>query len=130
MTEPSLGFVGTVQVQAAVSPAPPPPDIEELVNRAVAGLGAVKAWAYTSTEMLHGIVEVTAVQVEARASTKARAYDLASLARSLVLALPQRAWDDGIVLKVDEVAGPFWLPDDDGVPRYVMRCSIHYRRHH
>lgn len=130
MTEPSLGFSGTVQVGAAVSPAPAPPDIEDLVTLAVAHLGAVRAWAYTSTTRLHGILESTSVQVDARAASKARAYEVAAEARSRILALPGLAWDDGIVLRVDEVSGPFWLPDDDGVPRYVMRCTIHYRRHH
>lgn len=107
-----------------------PPDIEEYLTEVLADLGAdvsAKVWAYSSTTEVQHIKEVTAIQVDVRASSKERASDLAGMARSLVLGTVGQPWDAGIVLKVDSVSGPLWLPDEDGAPRYLFRCRVHYR---
>lgn len=104
-----------------------PPDVEEYLTGVLTGIGAVKVWAYDSAPAIHAIMESTTVQVDARASSKERANDLAYHARALILALPGQPWHDGIVLDVSEVAGPLWAPDSDGAPRYVFRCTLHYR---
>lgn len=104
-----------------------PPDVEEYLSEVLAGIGAVKVWAYDSAPAVHGIVEQTTVQVDTRAASKERACDLSHHARALILALPGQPWHDGIVLGVSEVAGPLWAPDVDGAPRYVFRCTLSYR---
>lgn len=104
-----------------------PPDVEEYLTEVLAGIGAVKVWAYDSAPAIHAIQEQTTVQVDARASSKERASDLAHHARALILALPGQPWHDGIVSSVSEVTGPAWVPDQDGAPRYVFRCTIKYR---
>lgn len=104
-----------------------PPDVEALLVSTLAGVGGCKVWAYDSGPKQHAIAEQTAVQVDVRAGSKARARDRAYAARSLMLALPGGAWDAGVVHKVEVVSGPAWIPDTDGAPRYVMRAVLHYR---
>lgn len=113
---------------------PAPPDIEEHLWARLRDLslssGGVRVFAYTSSTNTHGIVEVTSVQVDARAATKESACDLCWLARGEVTALPGAPWDAGIVEAVTDISGPLWQPDDDGAPRYVLRFNVHYRHHH
>lgn len=104
-----------------------PPDVEKMVYDLLADLGGIKVWAVDSAPYMHAIVEQTTVQVDARASSKARARDRAYDARVRLLSLPGGVWQDGIVYRVDIVQGPAWIPDDDGAPRYVLRATLHYR---
>lgn len=104
-----------------------PPDVEQYLTEVLTGIGAVKVWAYDSAPRLHTIMESTTVQVDARAASKQRAHDVAHTARALILALPGQPWHDGIVSSVTEITGPMWMPDEDGAPRYVFRCTINYR---
>lgn len=105
----------------------PPPDVEALLVSTLSGLGGIKVWAYDSGPGQWALKEVTAVQVDVRASSKQAARDRAYAARSLMLALPGGTWDAGTVHRVDIVSGPAWVPDQDGAPRYVLRASLHYR---
>ena len=70
------------------------------------------------------------VQVDAWAKRKTVARNRAETARQRLMSLPDLDWPDGTVCYVQPVEGPFWLPGDDGEPRYVARYEIrvHPRR--
>lgn len=70
------------------------------------------------------------IQVDARAKTKAAARDHAEAARRIMAGLPAVPWAEGTVTSVAVLEGPFWLPDDDGAPRYCGRYEVrvHPRR--
>ena len=70
------------------------------------------------------------VQIDARAKRRAPARDAAERARRIVLGLPSVAWPEGVICMVAVVEAPFFLPDDDGLPRYAARYEIraHPRR--
>lgn len=104
-----------------------PPDIEAHLTALLSGIPATKVWAYTSSSRVRHILEETTVQVDSRAASKESAEERSHHARALILALPGKVWHDGIVSSVDEVTGPAWVPDQDGAPRYVFRCTITYR---
>lgn len=105
------------------------PDAEAWVWANVQRPG-VTLFAYAANQEWPGWLYVHSIQVDARASTKQGARDLAEAVRQAVCALPDVSWPDGVVAYVQPVEGPFWLPDDDGVPRYCTRFEIrvHPRR--
>lgn len=106
------------------------PDLEAWVWSNVGGLPGVTSFAYAATQMWPGWVYAHFVQVDARAKRKSAASDLAEQVRQIICALPDEDWPQGTVCYVQPVEGPFWLPDDDGLPRYCARYEIrvHPRR--
>lgn len=69
-------------------------------------------------------VYVYSLQVDCRATRKRVARDLAETARQTMIGLLQTPWSEGVITNVAVTEGPFWLPDDDGAPRYVTRWEI------
>lgn len=101
------------------------PDVEQLVYQVVKPLGGVVSWAYTAAERdLRGWLTSVNVQVDIRSHNKTNALRRADLARRAVCALPWVDWPDGVVARVDVLEGPFWLPDENGGPRYVARYGL------
>lgn len=104
-----------------------PPDLEAHVYSLLSPLGRIKVWAFDSGSAWPHVAEVTSLQVDVRASSKARARARAYEARTLVLRLSSHPWDAGVVARVEVITGPLWEPDQDGAPRYVLRVSVTYR---
>lgn len=102
------------------------PDFEALVWDRIRHLGGVTVWAYDGNQEWPGHVEVCELQIDVRASSKKRARDRAYAARDLVLALSGEDWKEAALVVNDSsvTSGPFWLPDADGAPRYVLRMSV------
>ena len=101
------------------------PDVEWLVWQTVRPLGAVVSFAYSSTEgNPPGWLFTVSMQVDCRASSRQAASVLADAVRRAVCALPWSGWTGGVVNSVTVTEGPFWLPDPDGVPRYVVRFAV------
>jgi hypothetical protein len=108
------------------SPAPVihQPDLEAWVWAQIGTLGWVNSFAYSADQEWPGWVYRHFVQVDCRAKRKQAAHDLAEQVRQVICALPDTPWAEGVVSYVDPVEGPFWLPDPDGLPRYVTRYEI------
>jgi hypothetical protein len=108
------------------SPAPIPaqPDLEAWVWAQLKGLAGVNSWSYQATQDWPGWIYRHFVQVDCRAKRKQAAHDLAEQARQIMMGLPDVPWAQGGVVYVQPVEGPFWLPDPDGLPRYVARYEI------
>lgn len=65
---------------------------------------------------------------QAWASNKPDAFDLVKLARAHVHAMPGSFVNDVWVYRVDEVAGPGYMPDPDtNTPRYQFTVQMHLR---
>jgi hypothetical protein len=66
--------------------------------------------------------------IQAWADNKPDAYDLVKLVRAHVHAMPG-AFVDGVwVYRVDEIAGPGYVPDPDtNTPRYQFTVQLHLR---
>jgi hypothetical protein len=115
-----------------VTPAPVivQPDLEAWVWANISDLKGVTSFAYAATQLWPGWVYAHFIQADARAKRKTAARDLAETVRQRICALPDVAWPQGSVCYVQPVEGPFWLPDDDGLPRYTARYEIrvHPRR--
>lgn len=120
----SLSLIGWAVLRAF---ATKPPRLEAMLTALLADVGAVKVWAVDSTPTVRGVAEATTVQVQVRASSKQAARARAYTARELILALPGDVWHDGIVSGITDMQGPAWSPDTDGAPRYIFRCTVHYR---
>ena len=106
------------------------PDLEAWVWESISDLSGVTSFAYAATQMWPGWVYSHSVQIDARAKRKAAASDLAETVRQRLMALPDVDWPQGVICYLQPVEGPFWLPDDDGLPRYCARYEIrvHPRR--
>lgn len=106
------------------------PDAEAWVWASLRHLPGVTCWCYAAAQLDPPWLWAVSVQVDARARTKKAARDLAEQARLIMAALPAAAWEDGSVADAEPVEGPFWLPDDDGAPRYTARYElrVHPRR--
>lgn len=101
------------------------PDIEAHVWAQLADLKGVTSFAYAATQLDRlGWIMATFVQVDARHADKARARALAERVRQMIVGLADVPWPSGCVCYAQPVEGPFWLPDDDGGPRYVARYEI------
>lgn len=101
------------------------PDAEAWVHANLRDLPGVTSFAYTATQLdPAGWLISTFVQVDARRDRRTVARDSAERARRRLLALPSVAWAEGAVCLVAVVEAPFWLPDDDGQPRYVARYEV------
>jgi hypothetical protein len=115
------------------SPAPVivQPDLEAWVVANLRHLNGVTCFGYDAAQVWPGWVYVHNIQVDARSGkSKHRARELAETARQIICALPDRHWAAGVISYVQPTEGPFWLPDDDGLPRYCARYEIrvHPRR--
>jgi hypothetical protein len=65
------------------------------------------------------------LQADARAGTKAAAWDRAEAVRRILWGLPAVPWAEGVLAYVQVTEGPLWLPDpEDGQPRYVLRADV------
>lgn len=115
----------------APAPITVQPDLEAWVWQHIGGLAGVTSFAYAAAQQDHtGWVYVHHIQVDARAKRKAAARDLAEQARQVITGLAAIPWPDGVLVYCQPTEGPSWLPDPDGLPRYVARYEIrvHPRR--
>ena len=101
------------------------PDLEAWVwanIKELTRLGDLTSFAYSSAQLGGpGWVYAHFVQIDARHKRKEAARALAETVRQTVIGLPDVPWPEGTVCYVQAVEGPFWLPDDDGTPRYTAR---------
>jgi|HubBroStandDraft_3_1064219.scaffolds.fasta_scaffold00503_6 hypothetical protein len=109
------------------------PDLEAWVwaqIRELRALGELTSFSYAATQQWPGWIMAHFIQIDARHNRKEGARALAETVRQIVVALPDVDWPEGTVCYVQPVEGPFWLPDDDGRPRYTARYEIrvHPRR--
>jgi hypothetical protein len=110
------------------------PDLEAWVWRNIRDLtrlGDLTSFAYAATQLGGpGWIYAHFVQVDARHKRKESARALAETVRQTILGLAEADWSEGTVCYVQAVEGPFFLPDDDGTPRYTARYEIrvHPRR--
>jgi hypothetical protein len=107
------------------------PDAEAWAWANLRDIRGLTSFAYTATQLdPAGWLTSTFLQVDARSARRAPARDAAEQARRRLLGLPSAPWPDGVVCLVAVVEAPFWLPDDDGQPRYVARYEVrvHPRR--
>lgn len=87
-------------------------------------LGGISVWSYDSGTTWPYRLETTSLQVDVRASSKQRARDRAYEARGRLFDTTNHALEGGVVAAVEVVTGPYWLPDDNGAPRYVLRVTV------
>jgi hypothetical protein len=109
---------------APTLPLIPQPDLEAFVWSAIRGIPGVTSFCYAATWDHIGYHVAYSVQVDARASTKQAASARAEDVRQTLFTLPTVTWAEGVITYVQPVEGPFWLPDDDGSPRYTARYEI------
>lgn len=99
-------------------------DTEAWAFNLLKDLGGISVWAYDAGTVWPYRVETASLQIDVRASSKQRARDRAYEARGRLFD-PANHWHLGdVIAGVEVVAGPFWLPDDNGAPRYVLRVSV------
>jgi hypothetical protein len=101
------------------------PDVEAWVWANIRDLPGVTSFAYSAVQQdSAGWIMAHFVQVDCRAKGKAAARANAEAVRQLLVGLPAVPWPEGAICYLQPVEGPFWLPDDDGSPRYVARYEI------
>lgn len=101
------------------------PDVEAFVWARLKLLGpGVTSFSFTALEDFPGWQWRYGIQVDCRAKRKAAARALAEQARQTMSTLDAAAWADGVITYIQATEGPFWLPDDDGCPRYCTRWEI------
>lgn len=99
------------------------PDVEEWAYTLLSPLGGIHVFAYGATARWPFVTEDVDLQVDVRASSKKRARDRAYEVRNLLLTAPldgSTPW----LSRCQIVGGPFWAPDEDGAPRYVLRVTL------
>ena len=101
-----------------------PVDAESWAYQLLRGLGGISVWAVDSGTAWPYRVEETLLQVDVRASTKARARERAYEARGRLFDPAAHVTPGGVVAGVEVVSGPGWVPDDNGAPRYVLRVLV------
>lgn len=77
------------------------------------------------------VMDLPTVSVEAYGATQSEAYDLLQRARARIWSLRGQTINGIAVYRVEEFAGPAWLPDPEteGTARYVATFSIRHREH-
>lgn len=111
-------------------PVPPPSqaylDIEEVVFALLKPLGGITVFSVAATSPWPHLSESVSLQIDVRASSKKRARDRAYSARTMILTLPATTYSEslGAVARVEIDSGPFWFPEPEGAPRYVLRVTI------
>lgn len=110
----------------AAEPIAVQPDLEAWVWAQLHAVitSGLSTWEYTTTHDYPPWQVRHFLQVDCRATSKKAARDRAERARQLMLGLAELDWDDGVVTLVDTTEGPFWLPDEDGCPRYTARYEV------
>jgi hypothetical protein len=107
---------------------PAQPDIEAHVWAQLKDLPGVTSFTFAAIPMPLVPWQVAySIQVDARADTKAAARERAEAARVIVWGLANALWDEGVITYVQITEGPFWNPDDDGSPHYVIRAEVRAR---
>lgn len=105
--------------------APLTPDVEAIVFDRLKAFGGITVWQTGADSPWPHVVDIAAIQVDVRASSKTRARDRAYEVRQAMLRLP---FDDSLpVSRVEVVSGPMWGPDDNGAPRYITRFAVTVR---
>lgn len=90
------------------------PDVQYTIQQTAANV----SWPFVQEEAL--------VQIDTRCrSSKKKARDAAYQARDSLL--QWRHEIPGTAPRVAVVSGPFWLPEPDGEPRYVMTVAVTVR---
>lgn len=100
------------------------PDVEQIAYTLLKDLGGITVHSVSANSSWPYLSEVVGVQVDVRASTKKRARDRAYLARDMLIELP--ATPSPFVAVAVE-SGPYWLPEPEGAPRYVLRVAVTVR---
>lgn len=100
------------------------PDVEALAYTLLKDLGGITVHAVAANASWPYLSEDVSLQVDVRASSKKRARDRAYQARALLLELPSTPSE---VAGVAVESGPFWLPEPEGAPRYVLRVVVTVR---
>jgi hypothetical protein len=101
------------------------PDLEAHVwSQFAADRAGITLWTYATTTDWPGWQLRYGIELHTRARSKSAARDRAEAARQLMNKLPAVPWTDGVITYVTTTDGPFWLPDDDGCPRYVARYEV------
>lgn len=79
----------------------------------------------------HPVIDQPTIGIEAWGRTQAQAHDLCQDARARIWSLRGGILNNVAIYRVEEFAGPAWLPDPDhdGRPRYVATFSIGHREH-
>jgi hypothetical protein len=79
----------------------------------------------------HPVIDQPTIALDAYGPTQAAAEALNYEARTLIWSLRGGTVNGIAVYRVEEFAGPAWLPDTDhdGHPRYVTTFSIRHREH-
>ena len=101
------------------------PDLEAWVWANLSDLPGVTSFCYSAAQAdMPGWIWEYSLQVDARASRKSSARQLAETARQRIIGLPAVTWAAGVVCYVEATEGPFWMPDLDGGPRYCTRWDF------
>ena len=100
------------------------PDVEQTVYALLRDLGGITVHAVSANANWPYLTETVGIQVDVRASTKKRARDRAYEARNLLIDLPGTP-SEFVAVSVE--SGPYWLPEPEGAPRYVLRVAVTVR---
>jgi hypothetical protein len=101
------------------------PDLEAWVIASTRDLPGLTVFSYAATQLdPAGWLFAHFLQIDVRRDRKPAARDIAERARQRMVALPGLGWPDGVVCYCQPIEGPFYLPDDDGQPRYVARYEV------
>jgi hypothetical protein len=100
------------------------PDLEAWVWDNVCHLPGVTSFCFAVQTTWPPWLVAYSIQADARAKTKQEARERAEELRQVISGLADVDWPGGVVCYVQITDGPFWLPDDDGSPRYCARYEI------
>jgi hypothetical protein len=76
------------------------------------------------------VVDAATIGIEAWGATQAQAHDLCQEARALVHSLQGTVLAGVAVYRVEEFAGPAWLPDPESAePRFTVTLNVSHREH-
>jgi len=100
------------------------PDVEQIAYTLLKDLGGITVHSVSANASWPYLTETVGLQVDVHASSKKRARDRAYAARALLLDLPATP---SAVAGVEVESGPFWLPEPEGAPRYVLRVAVTVR---
>lgn len=103
------------------------PDVEAWVWANVGHLHGVTSFCYAASLPWPTWLAIYEIQIDCRARRKSAARALAEEVRLIIQGLTDVNWDEGVIARVQLIEGPFWLPDEDGAPRYTTRWQIRAR---
>lgn len=109
---------------------PRQPDIEAHLWEQIKTLPGVTSFCFAAVPMALVPWQVAySVQVDIRGDTKQATRETAEQARQIMWGIAAVPWAEGVISYVQITEGPFWNPDDDGSPRYLMRAEIRAHPH-